>query len=512
MPVMSNLCTYADVDNSLLAETKTFNNMSPTEGFEYPYPQYMSAIFLLRTCYDLLVQAGFKDITKDEGEQSLTIWGLKLFFVNIAGNKNTINIAGPGINFLYKRNKQYHSSATELPSSNLGAPVVRYNHFLQHSLINAGNVYSREGAQFAADATKDYSGWECANSFYANTDDDGNIEYMLYVTLRCSNDGICFSTQIYNERQDVKGYQFPLFNIFKGKDILNDKDILILGKKIERVPFIFSTPYSNSKQALSSQSNLTKIYATSSSGANSELYHFYSDNSPNFNLFNSTVEFYTNHNSYGNNGVLYPQKANHAYITSSLDSALVCSGNNLIYYADDTYVQLEDTLYLDWNYNIQDGMILKGNAVANSGKYVVYGINQIVIDIPVQSNYYYDIEDEKYWCMFNHLITRYISFYNETNVDTLKSNMDTNYFNEIYSHIGFAQPLGYKYYSNGKSMGYGVSCVPSLDYLNSAYNSFGKMKKNFYEDNAGVNNAKKLACPVCLNPAILMRIDDTITE
>jgi hypothetical protein len=83
MPVMSNLCVYADVDNSLLSETKTFNTYSPTDGFEYPYPQYMSAIFLLRTCYDLLVQAGFKDIAKDEGEQSLTIWGLKLFFVNI---------------------------------------------------------------------------------------------------------------------------------------------------------------------------------------------------------------------------------------------------------------------------------------------------------------------------------------------------------------------------------------------------------------------------------------------
>lgn len=509
MPVMSNLCVYADVDNSLLSETKTFNTYSPTEGFDYPYPQYMSAIFLLRTCYDLLVQAGFKDIAKDEGEQSLTIWGLKLFFVNIAGNKNTVNIAGPGINFLYKRNKQYHSSVTEVPSANLGAPVERYNHFLQYSLINAGNVYSREGAQYTTDSSIDYSGWECSNGFYQNTDDDGNVEYMLYVTLRCSNDGICFSTQIYNERQDVKGYQYPLFNIFKGKDILNNKDILILGKKLERVPFVFSTPYTDSKQALSSQNQINSLGKGTNTGNAINL--MFADNSPNFNLLNPTMTFYANHGpTYGPQH--YNASGNLDYITASLDSALVCSGNNLMYYTDDTYTQLEDTLYLDWSFNINPDMILKGNAIANSGKYVVYGINQIVIDIPVQSNYYYDIEDEKYWCMFNHLITRYISFYNSTDVNTIKSYMDTNYFNELCVHTGVAQNIGVQYEGWHGGITYGISLTPSLDYLNCYANSFGKMKKNFYEDNEGTNNTKKKAWAVALNPAILMRIDDVITE
>ena len=62
MPVLSQICTYKDAENSLLAESKTFNNMSETEGFDYPYAQYMSSVFLLRTCYSLLQQAGFKNI------------------------------------------------------------------------------------------------------------------------------------------------------------------------------------------------------------------------------------------------------------------------------------------------------------------------------------------------------------------------------------------------------------------------------------------------------------------
>jgi len=527
MPVMSNLCTYADVDNSLLAETKTFNNMSPTEGFDYPYPQYMSSIFLLRTCYDLLVQAGFKDIAKDEGEQSLTIWGLKLFFVNIAGAKNTINIAGPGINFLYKRNKQYHSTANEHPTSNLGTPVERYNHFLQHSLINAGNVYKREGSKYATDSTIDYSGWECANSFYKNTDDDGNIEYMLYVTLRCSNDGICFSTQIYNERQDNKGYQYPLFNIFKGKDILNNKDILILGKKLERVPFIFSTPYVNTNTALTSLDNRMTPVNTSNAWAvygptlNTYKYAYIAndDNTGFFNMVNSYAKAALNHGYY-NNSPSYDKTTNTSnigspYITASLDSALVCSGNNLMYYTDDTYTQLEDTLYLDWNFNIHPDMILKGNAIANSGKYVVYGINQIVIDIPVQSNYYYDVEDEKYWCMYNHLITDYVGLYNNMTVDTWKSYMDTNYFNKLATHKGATAFYFGLHYSIGDWDAYAWSpnlgLTPTFDFLNMYANSFGKMKKNIYEDST-VLDADKKAWAVALNPAILMRIDDAITE
>ena len=489
MPVLSQICTYKDAENSLLAESKTFNNMSETEGFDYPYEQYMSSIFLLRTCYSLLQQAGFKNISKNEDEQSLTIWGLKLFFVNIAGNKNTINIAGPGINFMYKRNKQFNSAVDEVPSSALGTPSVRYNHFLQYSLIDAGNVYRKEGNKYKENPNIDYSGFECANHFYSNVDDDGNIEYMLYVTLRCSNDGICFSTHIYNERQDVKGYQFPLFNIFKGKDVLNNKDILILGKKLERVPFVFSTPWTNSKDALSSKNTITDTY-------NKYLgYHYdsnggvlpglaYKDNSPNFNLFNPTVNFYSNH--YQDYAVSHwNQKNNHTYITASLDSALVCSGNNLIYYTDDLYTQLEDTLYLDWKYSLSEDIIIKGNAIGNSGKYIVYGINEILLEIPVQSNYYYDIDNEKYWCMFNHLITRYNTLYNETNVNTIKSNMDTNYFNELYKHNGFTQIFQYSYSSpsGGEHQPYGVSVSPTFDYLNSYANSCGKMKKHFYEDN-----------------------------
>ena len=506
MPVMSSLCVYADVDNSLLSETKTFNNMSPTEGFDYPYPQYMSAIFLLRTCYDLLIQAGFKNVEKDEGEQSLTIWGLKLFFVNIAGNKNTVNIAGPGINFLYKRNKQKYSDDNEAPSSSYGTPVERYNHFLQYSVINSCNVYSREGAQYNANSTIDYSGWECANDFYKNVDDDGNTEYMLYITLRCSNDGICFSTQVYNERQDLKGYQFPLFNIFKGKDVLNDKDVLILGKKIERVPFVFSTPYANAKTAITSvDTRMTKTTAYNSNQTFSGLQYGTYTNNDNTGMFNMSNPYALN--------LLNHSKDNHTthcnYITASLDSALVCSGNNLLYYTDDTYTQLEDTLYLDWAFNIDPTMIRKGNAIANSGKYIVYGINQILDTIPVQSNYYYDIEDEKYWCMFNHLITRYISLYNNTDNATLKSYMDTNYFNQLATHQG---AVAFFVNSGSTDKSYvDLGLTPTYDFLNMYANSFGKMKKNIYEDSTVLNSDKK-AWAVCLNPAILMRIDDVITE
>lgn len=505
MPVLSHLCRYFESDNIQTCESKTFNNMSPTEGFNYPYPQFMSSVFLLRTCYDLLQEAGFKHVVKDEEEQSLTIWGLKLFFVNIVGKANTINIAGPGINFLYGRNKQStNNSGNVLPSSSLGELSMRHNHFLQYSLIHFDNVYNREGELYTSDSTIDGSGLECSNVFYENTDDDGTIEYMLYVTLRCSSDGICISTQIYNERQDVKGYQYPLFSIFKGKDLLNNKDILVLGKKIERAPFVFSTPYYNEKSALSSKNTLM---LTTSDANNNGWYVAQTDYSPNYNLFNGQIDFYSNRKA------RISQKKNHAYITASLDSALVCSGNNLIYYTDDTYTQLEDTLYLDWKYSITDNIIVKGNAIANSGKYEIYGLNEILIDIPVQSNYYYTINNEKYWCMFNHLITRYVNFRNETNTAILQSNMDTNYFNEIYKHDGFAQNIAYRYNSTGnQGAANGVSVTPSLDYLNSYANSFGKMKANYYEDIEGTMNAKKRAVPVALNPAFLMRIDDTITE
>lgn len=503
MPVLSKICAYTEAENIQITESKTFNNMSPTTGFDYSYSQYMSSIFLLRTCYELLEEAGFKNIAKNEDEQSLTIWGLKLFFVNIAGFPNIINIAGPGIDFLYKRNKQYANGENEPPSSSLGTLSERHNHFLQYSIIDCGNVYRREGAMYVENQTQDCSGLECANEFYKNTDDDGNIEYMLYVTLRCSNDGICFSTQIYNERLDVKGYQYPLFNIFKGKDLLNNKDILVLGKKIERVPFVFSTPYYNVKYALSSQDNMLQTSNINSSA----LQALKADYTPNFNLFNGQINFYGNRYGSGRS-----QKANHAYITASLDSALVCSGNNLIYYTDDTYTQLEDTLYLDWKYSIADNIVTKSNAIGNSGKYEVYGINEVLIDIPVQSNYYYDIGSEKYWCMFNHLITRYTSFREETDTATLKLSVDTNYFNEVYSHKGFFQSIGYSQSGSNEGIKYGISVCPTLDYLNSYANSFGKMKLNYYEDPEGVTNAKKKAVPVALNPAFLMRIDDVITE
>ena len=495
MPVMSNLCAYAEVDNALLAETKTFNIYSETEGFDYPYPQYMSAVFLLRTCYDLLMQAGFKNIEKNEDEQSLTIWGLKLFFVNIAGNKNTVNIAGPGINFKYSRMNVNASGAQAYPMSSSTFPQYEcYNHFLQYSLINIGNVYKLESSAY------DYSGKECANIFYENIDDNGNKEYMLYVTLRCSNDGICFSTQIYNERQDNKGYQYPLFNIFKGRDILHNKDILVLGKKLERVPFVFSTPFKAVNDSITSKDNRRESYTASSSSDDTRVpINDFTNN--NVGFFNAVSKFATSitgkNSSTPSNGV-----------TASLDSALVCSGNNLIYYADDTYTQLEDTLYLDWSFNIEPEMILKGNAIANCGKYILYGINQLVIDIPVQSNYYYDIEDEKYWCMFNHLITDYVGLYNEMTVDTWKQYLDSNYFNKLAVHEGAVRAWTYR---NSNNHTPNLYLSPTLDFLNVYTNSFGKMKKNIYEDES-VLNADKKAWAVALNPAILMRIDDVITE
>ena len=49
---------------------------------------------------------------------------------------------------MYKRNKQFNSTVDEVPSSALGTPSVRYNHFLQYSLIDAGNVYRKEGNKY----------------------------------------------------------------------------------------------------------------------------------------------------------------------------------------------------------------------------------------------------------------------------------------------------------------------------------------------------------------------------
>ena len=522
MPVLSNLCIFADADNSLLATSKRFNNMSETEGFDYPYSQYMSSVFLLRTCYNLLIQAGFKNVSKNEDEQSLTVWGLKLFFVNIAGRKDCINIAGPGINFLYKRNRQIVSGANECPSSSLGTPVVRYNHFLQFSLINAGNVYAHEGSMFASTPNVDYSGFECCNPFLQQTDDDGKVEYMMNVTLRCSNDGISFTTQWYNEREDRKGYQVPLFNIFKGKDVLNNKDILILGKKLERVPFVFSTPYAdtntaftsaNDAQYKSNNDSYATIYTPSTqSSTRKYIINRRQTNAGYFNMASPYCKIALNHYEYNNNN-WFTQTSNVSNcITATHDSALVCSGNNLIYYADDPWTQLDDTLYLEWNYNIHPDMIIKGQAIANSGKYIVYGINQIVIDIPVQSNYYYDIEDEKYWCMFNHLINKYTQYHADTAIDKWKTLLETNYFNKIANHKGCTSlVLGYDTGNSGNGNIYDYTLNPTLDFLNMYANSFGKGKKNIYEDST-VLNADKKAFAVALNPAILMRIDDTIEE
>ena len=501
MPVLSNLCAYADIDNSLLAETKTFNNMSETEGFEYPYSQYMSSVFLLRTCYDLLIQAGFKNVSKNEDEQSLTIWGLKLFFVNVLGEKNIVNIVGPGINFKHRRvQTRAHANINEehttyyanaLTSSYNINGHIQYNHFLQYSLINDTNVFYKEGInKFGKYGQVDVSGFEGSHEFYKNVDDDGKVEYMLYVTLRCSNDGIFFSTQIYNERHEIKGGQYPLFNIFKGKDVQNNKDILVLGKKIERAPFVFSTPYTTESYVFSCRNNNEMLYTT-----------VYQDNSLAFNVINQFCQLILSGNVDQLNKFNSSNNPSSA-VTASLDSALICSGNNLIYYADDTYTQLEDTLYFDWLYNDDYTKVLKGQAVANQGKYIVYGINQIAPNLPVQSNYYYDIEEEKYWCMFNHLIPRYVELYNETEPSVWKTWSDASRFNEIVVDKGMSR--------FGNASFYGVQS-PSLSFLNAHSNSFGKGKANVYEDSTLIDTEKRTQA-MLLNPAILMRIDDEITE
>jgi hypothetical protein len=93
--------------------------------------------------------------------------------------------------------------------------------------------------------------------------------------------------------------------------------------------------------------------------------------------------------------------------------------------------------------------------------------------------------------------------------------MDTNYFNKLATHKGaVAFWFGFFYYADPADARYNspnLGLTPTFDFLNMYANSFGKMKKNIYEDST-VLNADKKAWAVALNPAILMRIDDVITE
>lgn len=470
MPVLEKIVNFGTMEQ--IAEGKTFNNMSSTEGFEYPYPQYNSSVLLLEACYDLLEQAGYKNIAKDTEAQSLDIWGMKLFFVNIYhqtfNNNNTfkgcsINIAAPGVNYPYYENCDYNSDSNKLCNK------VTYNHFLQRSVYDD---YSNTGAvtsSYVFNSIKDYPKWleiKNSSSCYISPGFHGSVKinktnniYSFAVILRCSNDNIVFTVQTINNENNTRNIEQPLFNIFKGRDVVNEKDILVLGKTLERAPFFCS--------------DIVRGYTNPPSDSYKKQMYCYD-----YFIDTTKIKNYDGTKS---------GQCSSEYLTPYY-SALICSGNNIIYYTDDLYTPLSDTLYLDWrmNKNQANNVIEKGNAYGNYGKYMLNGVNQIISHAPVTQGRYYDLDEEKYWCKHNILTTEYGNCKND-----ITFNSFTNYSDNTYNN-------------------------PTNDSLMNCYNLFGYGAYDFVNLPATKSNylyaRDKQTTSDLLNPAILIRIDDEITE
>lgn len=466
MPVLEKIVNFGTMEK--IAENKTFNNMSETEGFEWPYPQYNSAIHLLNACYDLLTEAGFTNVSKDIDAQSLTVLGLKLFFVNTYYNYDTaacpsgtsINIAAPGVNYPYYKGNLNSSKIYGLCNT------VLYNHFLQSSVIDYSDI-NGVWYTWAGDSNKYFKEKMHQKNYITSPGFHGSVfikqtngVYSFAVTLRCSNDNIVFTIQVINNVDNTRAIEQPLFSIFKGQDIVNQKDILVLGKTLERAPFFYNAYYDSNSDGMGCSESA-------------------------FNYFNQK----TNITNIADNTAL---STSNEHVTPYY-SALICSGSNIIYHTDDLYTPLPDTLYLDWkmNKNGANSVIEKGNAYGNQGKYMLNGVNEIISNIPVTQGRYYDLDAEKFWCKH----------------DILKP-----------AHGCYSAPFAYNQYDNlGDSHSSNrVTMYIREHALEHTYNLFGHGAFDFVNLPAATGNRlynrDKQTTAHLLNPAILIRIDDEITE
>ena len=428
--------------------------------------QYMGAVYVLRGCYDLLRQAGF-NVLKDESDQSLTIWGLKLKFATIS--KNRVNINAPDINYTF--NISMRSDNTTF---------TKTNYFLQRSTVTktglGGSNYSTLfGTEGTGENTKlgYYNAMHLTSHTY--TEDDIN-KATIFLTLYCSSDGIQICYKNWKKDTDKYSELLPFLSIYKGKNILNNKDILVVGQMLEKAPFAFDY-------------NVNQMFVTSTS------YHKYYVTA-----------------SYGDGA---STQYNGRYFWHPFASSYVCSGSNIIYEYDEENskcTKTNETLYLDSEGYMGDTKIslqlLDGVATGNFGKYEIYGIaklkDKLIGFIP---NSFYQINDKKYWCRHGNLQSVDINANTKIKYDIDSDTIDVSTF------------------SNGK-YGYMLktnSVYAAVLLLKSRYNSFGcgvivpPTTKTEYNNLLDSNpyfstHSECKPNPECLNPYILLRIDDEIVD
>lgn len=487
-------CTEGGDDNTILMQGTEVKSCT----------QYMSAVYILRGCYELLQEAGF-NVLKDESDQSLTIWGLKLKFANLchydryvkpgttADITNPeyywpyININAPDINYTMSFNT----------SNNTSFVMTKTNYFLQRSMkasyANASTddsansstgiagLYYRHAGIMHPEGCNQYSSLGSAtcmdiariqdniyqaapvDSYYTNSDNQNCRTVILY--LYCSNDGIQICYKINKKTTDQYSKLQPLLSVYKGKNVLNDKNILVVGQMLEKAPYIFCTD-------------------------------------------SNTAYFGWRATSYGNLSYFSHANTSHIHnLWNPFASAYACSGSNLIYEYDEEnskWEKTDETLYLDVeDYgNLNNKQIVNGVATANYKKYEIYGIAKVCkIDKSTIADNFYEIDGKKYWCRYGYLqkaynnLTTYLGEeYDVTNIISYTGSSNNSYVTSINIQENF---LDFDY----NSFGYGVMNKPITQ---ADFN-------NLVETKNWGNRFKKHKVGI-LNPYIFVRLDDEIID
>ena len=422
--------------------------------------QCMNAIYILRGCYDLLHEAGY-NVIKDESDQSLTIWGLKLKFVTLTGyaSNEYVNINAPDINYTFDicvATSNYQSST-----------FTKTNYFLQRSSMHSRDMFEHEPLTAVAQLGYYHGLWLTHHNYRYTEGDDSKCTILL--TLYCSNDGIQICYKFWRKSDDVYSNPVPLLSIYKGKNKLNNKNILIVGQMLEKAPFATCGD---------------STYHSSSNG-NIILYGV------------SSIDRY---------GTYYSD----TFLWHPFASSYICSGSNIIYEYDEEnskWTKTDETLYLDAEEYMGDTSIdlqlLDGVATGNFGKYEIYGIAKVKEKvIGFLPNTFYEINDKKYWCRHANLHSGAYQAPSNYKIKYLNGELfvlSSGYYrlnNSLYTSMFLLQ-------SKCNSFGCGVIYPPKT------YQDLENLKSNnpyFY------HHSECKPSSDCLNPFIFLRIDDEIID
>jgi hypothetical protein len=431
-------------------------------------PQCMGALYILNGCYELLSKAGF-NVVKDETDQSLTIWGLKLKFANV-GTWDYVNINAPDIKYDFN---------ISMLTNHFTYPKTNY--FLQHSMATT------EG--FASSSSTGYSKVLCypesiglgeagsASALFFNADyqyTNSELEYFtILLTLYCSSDGIQICYKLSNVIDDTYSDIKPLLSIYKGKNVLNDKNILIVGQMLEKAPFAFD--YTS--------------YLTINGGT-------------------------TNYNYCGYPNSAYNSSYNSGFLWLSWASGYICSGSNIIYECDEensNWIKTNETLYLDSEGYIGDSLqLLSGVATGNFGKYEIYGITKVKEKVlGINPNTFYQIDGKKYWCRANIYknipLNSKINYNRMVAIKSYKSSSSTYYYYAALNNYDNGMRDIGQFFLKAKNNSFGCGAIASPK-TEEEYNNL--VENNPYFDTYSENKPNA----DCLNPCIFVRIDDEIVD